>query len=147
MAYANCLEGYLTPECASCPYWADGSDPNRGIGCACNFPIMECKAFAEMWEKENSTSLDPYFDLQSDLPKAIYTVTKNGEVIVMEANTFTQYTKGYYRTSDINATDHTNIRRVKYVKLPVYIDGTVYTTTDKLFMHLLNTGRYSLCCR
>lgn len=43
----NCLKGYLTPACATCPDWADGSD-DRGIGCACHFPIGDCEHFAEM---------------------------------------------------------------------------------------------------
>lgn len=47
----NCFEGYLTPECEKCPYWADGSD-NKGIGCATPYPIMWCKAFAKMCEEE-----------------------------------------------------------------------------------------------
>ena len=47
MNYPNCLEGYLTPGCASCPDWADGTD-DRGIGCACHFPISWCSHFAEM---------------------------------------------------------------------------------------------------
>ena len=47
----NCLDGYLTPACANCPDWADGTD-NRGIGCACSFPIMKCPHFAKAYEEE-----------------------------------------------------------------------------------------------
>lgn len=48
----SCFDGYLTPECANCPDWADGSDPKRGIGCACNFPIGLCQAFAKTMEED-----------------------------------------------------------------------------------------------
>lgn len=42
----------LTTACATCPDWADGSD-NRGCGCACHFPIMECPHYAKMfYERE-----------------------------------------------------------------------------------------------
>lgn len=51
MSYGNCLTGYLTPGCTACPDWADGSD-DRGIGCACHFPISECHHFAEMERKD-----------------------------------------------------------------------------------------------
>lgn len=40
MSYANCLEGYLTSGCETCPEWSDGSEPGRGIGCAAYFPII-----------------------------------------------------------------------------------------------------------
>ena len=138
----SCFDGYLTGECASCSWWRDEPDC---CGCAAPFPIMHCDSFAKMYNEQENTQDDKYFETLSNLPKAIYTITKNGEIIVMEANTFTWYTKAYYRTSDINATDFTTLRRVKHVCLPVHIDGVVYTTTDKLFNHLRNTGRYSLC--
>lgn len=32
----NCLEGYLTPACKTCPDWADGTD-GRGRG-SCSIP-------------------------------------------------------------------------------------------------------------
>lgn len=48
----NCLEGYLTPACASCPDWADGTNPNRGVGCASHFPIMDCPHFRNACEEE-----------------------------------------------------------------------------------------------
>lgn len=48
----NCLEGYLTPACASCPDWADGTNPKRGVGCACHFPIMQCPHFRKACEEE-----------------------------------------------------------------------------------------------
>lgn len=47
----SCLDGYLTDGCRTCPDWADGTD-NRGIGCACHFPIMHCPHFAAMYEQE-----------------------------------------------------------------------------------------------
>ena len=40
----------FTAGCKNCPFWADGSD-NRGYGCAIPVPIMECKYFREMYEK------------------------------------------------------------------------------------------------
>lgn len=43
----NCFEGYLTPDCASCPYWADGTEAS--VGCATPFPIMHCSSFARMY--------------------------------------------------------------------------------------------------
>ena len=139
----SCFDGYLTSECASCSFWKNDIDC---FGCGATFPIMHCDAFAKRYAEEaKDAPTDRYFDLISELPKAIYTTTKNGEIIVMEANNSTFYTKAYYNTSDISLANHTNIRRIKHVKLPVYIDGTVYTTTNKLFMHLLNTMRYSLC--
>ena len=48
----NCLEGYLTDHCGKCEYWLDGSIPDRGIGCGCPFPIMECSYFAKMCEED-----------------------------------------------------------------------------------------------
>ena len=60
----NCFDGYLTAGCKHCCDWADGSDPNRGIGCACHFPIMECNHFSnfynisEMERDENESSYD-----------------------------------------------------------------------------------------
>lgn len=36
----------LTPECFNCQHWADGSNPERGFGCACNFPIKYCPHYA-----------------------------------------------------------------------------------------------------
>lgn len=39
----SCLDGLLTHECQNCQYWSVGD----AIGCCCNFPIMECKAFAK----------------------------------------------------------------------------------------------------
>ena len=43
----------FTEGCEHCPFWADGSD-NRGYGCAIPAPIMECKYFRQMYEKEES---------------------------------------------------------------------------------------------
>ena len=46
----NCLEGYLTEQCATCPYWKNDED---ACGCCFPFPIMECSYFAKMYnEKE-----------------------------------------------------------------------------------------------
>ena len=45
-----CLTGYLTEECKTCPWWADGS--NGAIGCAYPGPIMNCEAFAKMYEED-----------------------------------------------------------------------------------------------
>lgn len=42
----NCFEGYLTPDCASCPYWADGTEAS--VGCATPFPIMHGGGCASM---------------------------------------------------------------------------------------------------
>ena len=44
----NCFDGYLTPACATCLDWCDGSDPERGLGCGCHFPIAWCDAFSQM---------------------------------------------------------------------------------------------------
>lgn len=44
----SCFDGYLTPACATCPDWCDGSDPERGFGCGCHFPIAWCDAFSQM---------------------------------------------------------------------------------------------------
>lgn len=66
MKYKSCFDGYLTDACAKCGYWKDGSDPNGGVGCCCPFPIMDCKAFAEMFneqeriaEKERTSYVKP----------------------------------------------------------------------------------------
>lgn len=52
MSYRNCLDGYLTEGCKTCPDWADGSDPNLGIGCACHFPIHLCPHFAKAMRED-----------------------------------------------------------------------------------------------
>ena len=49
----SCFDGYLTEGCKTCPDWADGSD-DRGIGCACHFPIMQCPHFAKMFNEEEA---------------------------------------------------------------------------------------------
>lgn len=49
----NCLEGYLTPACKTCPDWADGPD-ERGYGCACHFPIMDCPHYAKAYKEEEN---------------------------------------------------------------------------------------------
>lgn len=52
MSYANCLEGYLTEGCKTCPDWLNGTE-GRGIGCGTNKPIDECPHFHAMWERDN----------------------------------------------------------------------------------------------
>ena len=47
----SCLDGYLTEGCSTCPDWADGTD-DRGIGCACHFPIDQCPHFAKMMKED-----------------------------------------------------------------------------------------------
>ena len=44
----NCLEGYLTKQCATCNYWKNDRD---SCGCGCPFPIMECEHFAKMYNE------------------------------------------------------------------------------------------------
>lgn len=51
----SCLDGYLTPACATCSDWADGTD-DRGLGCACHFPIHLCPDFAQMMREEELKS-------------------------------------------------------------------------------------------
>ena len=53
-AFRCCLNGYLTKECANCPDWCDGSDPERGIGCGTHRPIAECEAFNKMLEEDRA---------------------------------------------------------------------------------------------
>lgn len=48
----NCFEGYLTPACATCECWMDGSDPERGLGCASHYPISWCPHFVDEEQKE-----------------------------------------------------------------------------------------------
>lgn len=48
----NCFEGYLTPDCANCPYWADGT--GNSIGCAAPFSIMHCSSFERMYNAEQN---------------------------------------------------------------------------------------------
>lgn len=50
----SCLEGYLTPECANCPFWCNGEDMTKGIGCNGPFPIDHCEAFNKMCKEENN---------------------------------------------------------------------------------------------
>ena len=52
----SCFDGYLTDGCVTCPDWADGSDPSKGFGCACHFPIMECEHFRKMYEEEEGVA-------------------------------------------------------------------------------------------
>ena len=42
----NCLEGFLTVECVTCPFWKNEKDCT---GCAYPGPIDHCDAFHEMW--------------------------------------------------------------------------------------------------
>lgn len=48
----NCLEGYLTEQCANCKYWKNDAD---ACGCGCPFPIMECEHFAKMYNEREGT--------------------------------------------------------------------------------------------
>lgn len=48
----NCLDGYLTIACSICPDWADGTEPEKGFGCATSRPIMDCPFFRKMFEDE-----------------------------------------------------------------------------------------------
>ena len=114
----NCLVEYLTPACATCPDWLDGTN-GHGVGCGIHGPIMDCRAFREMWESENKVQEKEMMNL----PLAIYLETTNGEIILMEATSSKEYTKGYYSTERDPITNRRMIRRVKYVNLPVHPDG------------------------
>lgn len=46
------FDGYLTPECAKCEDWLDGSDPEKGYGCGCHHPIDLCPHFSKMKKEE-----------------------------------------------------------------------------------------------
>ena len=46
----NCFEGYLTENCAGCPFWKDGSDGS--IGCSYPGLIDHCEAFAKAMKEE-----------------------------------------------------------------------------------------------
>lgn len=50
------FDGYLTPACATCPDWEDGTDPNKGFGCGTHYPISWCPHFAKM-EKEEAEKM------------------------------------------------------------------------------------------
>ena len=113
----NCLVEYLTPACATCPDWCDGTN-DKGIGCGIHGPIMECAAFREIYEDENKTP-NPMLDL----PDPIYLETVNGDIILMEAPNATSYTKGYYSKERDPITNRRIIRKIKYVPLPVHPDG------------------------
>lgn len=56
----NCFDGYLVPECATCPDWADGSDPEKGLGCATCGPISECPYFAREEKKREQAARKCY---------------------------------------------------------------------------------------
>lgn len=60
----NCLNGYLTKECANCPYWYNGADKdgNFAVGCGTPFPIDHCSAFHEMYEQEQSDKQNCVFE-------------------------------------------------------------------------------------
>lgn len=49
------FDGYLVPECETCPDWEDGVNSD-GLGCGAHFPIMECPYFARMYEEEENRS-------------------------------------------------------------------------------------------
>lgn len=46
----NCLEGYLTLECVTCPFWKNEKDCT---GCAYPGPIDHCDAFHKVWEERS----------------------------------------------------------------------------------------------
>lgn len=48
----NAFEGYLTPECAKCDFWKDGSNMKEGLGCAYPGPIDHCESFRKAREEE-----------------------------------------------------------------------------------------------
>ena len=51
----NCLEGYLTEGCKTCPVWQNSED---SIGCGFRYDIMLCPHFAKMFnEAENKRAL------------------------------------------------------------------------------------------
>ena len=57
----NCLEGYLTPTCAICEFWHDGTPDENGntsIGCGCPFPIDHCEAFHKMYEENEKSKTE-----------------------------------------------------------------------------------------
>ena len=47
----SCFDGPLTEACVECEFWRDGSD-GHSIGCAYPGPIMNCQAFAQMYNEE-----------------------------------------------------------------------------------------------
>lgn len=57
----NCLNEYLTSECAACPYWWDGTPDKNGnvsVGCGAPFPIDHCEAFASMMKQEQEIQME-----------------------------------------------------------------------------------------
>ena len=53
----SCFDGYLTPECANCPDWMDGTPNENGewsIGCGSRWPLDMCPAFRKMSEEEKN---------------------------------------------------------------------------------------------
>lgn len=48
----NCLEGYLTPDCPTCPYWTDGSI-GISIGCNIPVPIDFCPSFKKVFKEDS----------------------------------------------------------------------------------------------
>ena len=44
----NCLEEYLTESCQNCEFWRNDE---TACGCNCPFPIMQCEAFAKMYNE------------------------------------------------------------------------------------------------
>ena len=133
----NCLVEYLTPECATCPDWKNTATE---CGCGIRAPIMECPAFARMYEQENGSIVEDYFP---KLPDAIYMNTAGGDTIRMDACNNYCYTKAYYPTGNFPQEKlGTNIRRLKIVNAPFYIDGKAFGTTTRLFEYLLRSGKY-----
>lgn len=47
----NCFVEYLTEACGTCICWSNGT-ADSCIGCCAPFPIMECEAFAKIYNEE-----------------------------------------------------------------------------------------------
>ena len=132
----NCLEGYLTPECKTCPDWRNTATE---CGCAIHAPIMSCRHFAKVYSNENESSKSS----KNNLPSAIFMNTSGGETLLIEACSEYCYSKGYYPTGNFPKEElSTKIRRLKIVNAPFYVEGKAFGTTNSLFDYLLKTGRY-----
>lgn len=53
----SCLDGYLTPDCATCPDWRDGTK-GTAIGCATRVPIDWCPSFKKVYEEDQKRERD-----------------------------------------------------------------------------------------
>ena len=78
------------------------------------------------------------------LPDNIFLRTKCGDVIVMEATSEKAYIKSYFSGVKFNSKEPlVNPRRTKNVKLPVSINGKVFTNTMNLFIELTKSNGYT----